>query len=553
MAMTTVPEMSDLYRRLLEKLTATFGGRIDDANADAIAYAAAALYHRDFEPRLWQEKSTHDLLDMFGVPRAGVFSPYSLTERVLIFQRRSTQAQYVNRAHELLTALGVPRQDETGTDQSLKWRLDRFLGTTEGAEAGETHGPEPAGTEGAAEDIDPAPDEAEVDDAENDDQHEAGPTEDAPKSDAPEGNGVANGAGVANGGDATAEPAPDKGGAAEPGVARSEAPKGGGVPNEAGATTTEGTKSEAAVDQRVAKDEGVTEEQAAVDGGAVKSEETKSDVADDQRVVEKEGATEKQAGADGAAEKTEAAADGAGGAEQPGADGPAGNEPLDAAPAATAATDKDAAGPVEAAAGDSPDQDKAALSMDEPELVGLVDLGRSTSAHGAEDAQTGVDVDAAPGAAPLVDAVRALEHAARVEAELSQAAPVATPVASAIDVGRLTDTVKSMQAELAALRTLVDSLGVDLRERLDVLHAEILVAQGPLAPEAMRAADEVTQVLPPVAPPETEAADGHRAGRRILLVMLLVLLGLIVAGAIVAGVVFGWDQIRSQFSGVVMP
>ena len=70
--------MSDLYRRLLEELTTTFGGKLDENNADAIAYAAAALYHRDFEPRLWQEKSAHDLLDLFGVPRAGVFAPYSL-------------------------------------------------------------------------------------------------------------------------------------------------------------------------------------------------------------------------------------------------------------------------------------------------------------------------------------------------------------------------------------------------------------------------------------------------------------------------------------------
>jgi hypothetical protein len=116
-----------------------------------------------------------------------------------------------------------------------------------------------------------------------------------------------------------------------------------------------------------------------------------------------------------------------------------------------------------------------------------------------------------------------------------------------------------VQAELAALRTLVDSLGVDIRQRLDVLHEEILVAQGRLGPattpEAMRAADEVTRVLPPVAPADVETENGeeHRARRRVLLVVLLVLLGLIVAGVIVAGVVFGWDQIRSEVSGLVMP
>ncbi|MCA1692853.1 MAG: hypothetical protein LC733_11895, partial [Actinobacteria bacterium] len=120
--------MTELYRRLLNDLTERFGGSLDDANADAIAYAAAELYHRDFEPRLWQEKSAHDLLDLFGIPRAGVFAPYALSDRLMLFQNRSSGPQYVTRAHELLDTLGVPRQDEDGKEQTLKWRLDQVQG-----------------------------------------------------------------------------------------------------------------------------------------------------------------------------------------------------------------------------------------------------------------------------------------------------------------------------------------------------------------------------------------------------------------------------------------
>src|SRR5205085_9572795 len=115
-----------------------------------------------------------------------------------------------------------------------------------------------------------------------------------------------------------------------------------------------------------------------------------------------------------------------------------------------------------------------------------------------------------------VDAVRALEHAARVEAELAQAGPTGVPTAGAgVDLAHLTSTMNSIQAELSALRSLVDSLGVEIRERLDILHEEILVAQGRLGPEtspgAMRAADEVTRVMPPVTPPEAHADDGEAA------------------------------------------
>ena len=153
----SVPEMSDLYRRLLHDITARFGGTVDDANADAIAYAAAELYHRDLEPHLWEEKSAHDLLDLFGIPRAGVFAPYSLSDRLLLFQRRSSQAQYVTRAHEVLSALGVPRHDETGSEQSLKWRIEKVLATVNGEDEGGNHnedsGDDSEGGDKAADDM----------------------------------------------------------------------------------------------------------------------------------------------------------------------------------------------------------------------------------------------------------------------------------------------------------------------------------------------------------------------------------------------------------------
>ncbi|MDQ4097821.1 MAG: hypothetical protein M3144_08145, partial [Actinomycetota bacterium] len=176
--------------------------------------------------------------------------------------------------------------------------------------------------------------------------------------------------------------------------------------------------------------------------------------------------------------------------------------------------------------------------------------------------ESGVDVDVEPGAAPLVDAMLALEHAARVEAELSQAGPALVETAGGVDLKQLTERLRRIEMQQAALHALVDSLGVEIRERLDILHEEILVGQGrlgpPTAPPAMRAADQVTRVLPAVPdeaePTETEAgaetSEGvaKKAGRRVLLLVLLVLLGLVIAGGIVAIGVFGWDQVRSQFS-----
>lgn len=322
MTISTAPETAELYRRLFRQLMATFRGSIDDANADAIAYAAAELYHRQVEPKLWQEKSAHELLDLFGVPRAGVFAPYSLSERLVVFRRRSSQSECVSRAHELLTALGVPRLDDTGNDRELTWRLQHLL---------------------AGDELAPVPDD---------------------------------------------EKAPD--------------------------------------------------------------------------------------------------------------------------------------------------------------------------GEAAEE----LDVDVEPAAAPLADAVRALEQAARVEAELSQSAAEGP---GGVDLVTLAATLSNVQAELAALRALVEALGVELRERLESIHEELLTARGVLEPPpgepavavpvvaaALQAiTDQPTTEVPPVPPdlpaaPEPDVATpGRRWFRRVLLVVLLTLIAFAIAAVIVGVITFAWNEAQS--------
>jgi hypothetical protein len=122
-------DMVDIYRPLVGTLKEKFGGTIDDVNAEAIAVAAAQVYRREVEPRLWEEKSAHELLDVFGVPRAGDFVSYSLRDRLLLFRRRNGTHPYVEQAHQLLDDLHIPRHDEAGRDCPLRVRLDRLLGS----------------------------------------------------------------------------------------------------------------------------------------------------------------------------------------------------------------------------------------------------------------------------------------------------------------------------------------------------------------------------------------------------------------------------------------
>lgn len=135
-AVTTV-EMADVYRSLVASLRDKLGGTIDDANAEAIARAAAQVYREEVEPRLWEEKSAHELLDGLGVPRSGAFVPYSLRDRLLLLRRRGADDPYRAKAQELLDDLGVPRVDGEGREYSLRVRLTRLLGSLDGISGGD--------------------------------------------------------------------------------------------------------------------------------------------------------------------------------------------------------------------------------------------------------------------------------------------------------------------------------------------------------------------------------------------------------------------------------
>ena len=121
--------MTDVYRSLVANLRDKLGGTINDANADAIARAAAQVYRREVEPRLWEEKSAHQLLDSFGVPRSGSFIPYSLSDRLLLLHRSHSEDPSRVHAHDLLDQLEVPRIDGAGREHSLKTRLTLLLGS----------------------------------------------------------------------------------------------------------------------------------------------------------------------------------------------------------------------------------------------------------------------------------------------------------------------------------------------------------------------------------------------------------------------------------------
>ena len=125
-APAAAPETADIYRSLFNELRRAFGGTIDDANADAIAFAASELYRKDVEPRLWEHKTAQEILDAFGVPRSGAFTRYSLSDRLLLL-RRSTNPSRAEQAHALLTELGAPDTGPGGGRLSLKERLQGLL------------------------------------------------------------------------------------------------------------------------------------------------------------------------------------------------------------------------------------------------------------------------------------------------------------------------------------------------------------------------------------------------------------------------------------------
>lgn len=120
------PDTADIYRSLFDRLRGVFGGSIDDTTADAIAFAASELYHRDVEPRRWEHKTAQDILDILGVPRANTFARYSLADRLLLL-RRSASPDRTDRAHALFADLGAPELGEGGEPLSLRHRLEWLL------------------------------------------------------------------------------------------------------------------------------------------------------------------------------------------------------------------------------------------------------------------------------------------------------------------------------------------------------------------------------------------------------------------------------------------
>ncbi|MDQ3640391.1 MAG: hypothetical protein M3450_02685, partial [Actinomycetota bacterium] len=120
------PETADAYLWLFNELRRAFGGAVDADNADAIALAACELYGKDVELKLWEHMTAHEVLDSFDVPRAGAFTPYSLSDRLLML-RRSAGPDRRERAHVLLTDLRVEEHDEYGARLSLKDRLQLLL------------------------------------------------------------------------------------------------------------------------------------------------------------------------------------------------------------------------------------------------------------------------------------------------------------------------------------------------------------------------------------------------------------------------------------------
>jgi hypothetical protein len=563
--------MSDLYRRLLRELTGKFGSEIDDANADAIAYAAADLYHRDFEPRLWEERTAHELLDLFGIPRAGSSAPYSLSDRFLLLQRRSSQAQYVTRAHEVLTTLGVPRKDESGADQNLKWRLDRFLESIDATSGDATEVPPEVATatavlvqelEAASPDGDGAAGNVAVDEVEEvvaDESPDAGETE--PVVDEEAVDEEASAPEVADVEDVEVhEEEPEAGGDDEELAPADEAT------NEATSATDariEDAASSADADEVVEEpDADADVEEAAeasapevadveVDGQAEETSEVveeappeavpeeTADVVEDEAVEEpvvEDVADDVRAEATGLAPPTDDAEPSAGvdgdGEPMPSPDTPSTEAP--SKPTAQGRTPRAVKWPLW----------RRSLSAEQlAEAVGEA-IEKAASPRPSRVADGDVDHEKAP--PQLAEAVRALGSAARMEEQLD-AGP------DGVDLVRLSDTLRGIQGELAHLREMVQGLEPGSPGANDTGA----VAAGPVpVPEAA----VETRDLPPVAADVEPAPDleveeegrGRRSLRRVLLVLLVVVLGILLAGGILVIAAVGWDELRAQVGAILL-
>src|SRR5207249_5273074 len=81
----------------------------------------------------------------------------------------------------------------------------------------------------------------------------------------------------------------------------------------------------------------------------------------------------------------------------------------------------------------------------------------------------GVDVEDEPGAAPLVDAVEALDQAAREEVEVNHIVSD-EPTTADVDIVGLAETLEGIRTELAVLRQLVEAMGERLGRLEDALY-----------------------------------------------------------------------------------
>ncbi len=95
----------------------------------------------------------------------------------------------------------------------------------------------------------------------------------------------------------------------------------------------------------------------------------------------------------------------------------------------------------------------------------------------------------------------------------------AAPVPAPVEREAVTEVLTAIQAELAALRQLIEALGAELRERLEAVQEEVLTARGVLGPG-------------PGADPEPVAAPPPRRRRTAWVVVLLVTCVAVVAGVL---------------------
>jgi hypothetical protein len=138
-------------------------------------------------------------------------------------------------------------------------------------------------------------------------------------------------------------------------------------------------------------------------------------------------------------------------------------------------------------------------------------------------------------------------------------------------VASLADTLSGIQAEIAALRDLVEAFELGVRRQFDELQNRLVKqdegpppslglsqSSGP-APLIPRPIDPTREMAPLSVEEQQLSGEGdveggsaRRHGRRVLLVILLAVLGVLIAGGIAVAVALGWDTIRPEPAGLVL-